>query len=312
MMEKNAIAINQTPIATYLNRFSCADFIEIRCIKSSDVKRFWIHKFEYSILEPQLLELNNEGFNIFASVNPRRCKGSNEEAISQLAAFHADVDCPLGQYGCFAAKSPQGGDESISIPLPSLVVNSGHGWHLYWQLADPIPVTPANRSHFNAINRGLAHAVGGDPACCDLARILRIPGFINHKPPAMPIQIAAHRPVTYTLEEMIPFAAEAPAAQTLELGDIPEMTEELKQRFADACKADKSKDLMRAWRGEIGDGSSDSRHVLVKMLAESGQFSAEEIVAITCGWQWYNRRSKQLKDPEAVREDAIRLVSKLA
>ena len=40
------------------------------------------------------------------------------------------------------------------------------------------------------------------------------------------------------------------------------MTVNLKERFAEARKADKSGQLRKEWRGEIGDGSSDSRYVL--------------------------------------------------
>jgi len=295
--------------STYFDRFSDDDLIEIRCINLASVKRHWIHPADYPSLKPEFLQLNNDGYNIFASVNPRCCQSSKEEAIISVVAFHADIDCP-GGHSCFAAKRTQRKDKAT--PLPTLVVTSGHGFHLYWHLAVPVSVTPANRPHLKAINRGLSLSTGGDPACCDLARILRIPGFINHKPPAQPVQLVAHRPVTYTLEELAPFAAVGPTAKEIDLGDIPEMTDDLKERFAEARSADKSGQMRRAWRGEIGDGSSDSRYVLIKMLTESAQFTPEEIVVITCDRTWYNKKSKQLKDPELVREDAIRLVGKLA
>jgi len=150
-----------------------------------------------------------------------------------------------------------------------------------------------------------------DAACCDLARILRLPGFVNHKPPAKPVQIVARHPVRYTLAEMEPFAVGASTEEAAaEIGDIPEMTEELKRRFAEARKSDKSGEMRRAWRGEIGDGSSDSRYVLVKALLATGRFAPEETVAIICSRQWFNRRSRQIKAPEAVAEDAIRLIGK--
>lgn len=266
---------------------------------------------EYPSLEPKLLALNENGYGTFASVNPRRYEGSKESAIATVVAFHTDIDPEKWENSCFAAKTPQG-EESASIPIPSLVINSGHGWHLYWRLAAPIPITLANRSHLKAINRGLARTVGGDPACCDLARILRLPGFINHKPPARLVETLARYPICYGLEEMAPFASEVSPANEKAMGEIPEMGAELKERFHKVRRADKTKQMTRAWRGEIGDGSSDSRYVLVKILIESGRFSPEEMVAITCGRQWYNKKSKQLKDPVAVREDAMRLVGKLA
>ena len=65
---------------------------------------------------------------------------------------------------------------------------------------------------------------------------------------------------------------------------------ELEARFNAAHHADRSGDITRAWRGEIGGGSSDSRYVRVRHLLQAG-FSAEEIVAIVCACRWYNIRA---------------------
>jgi len=60
---------------------------------------------------------------------------------------------------------------------PHLVVYSGSGGaHAYWRLAritDPEEIEAANRT--------LAHALGGDQASTDRARIMRLPGTINGK-----------------------------------------------------------------------------------------------------------------------------------
>ena len=60
---------------------------------------------------------------------------------------------------------------------PELVVYSGSGGaHAYWRLArvtDPEEIEAANRT--------LAHALGGDQASTDRARIMRLPGTINGK-----------------------------------------------------------------------------------------------------------------------------------
>lgn len=60
---------------------------------------------------------------------------------------------------------------------PELVVYSGSGGaHAYWRLArvtDP--------EQIEAANRRLAHALGGDEASTDRARIMRLPGTKNHK-----------------------------------------------------------------------------------------------------------------------------------
>lgn len=60
---------------------------------------------------------------------------------------------------------------------PHLVVYSGSGGaHAYWRLARPaIPAT------LEAANRKLAGHLGGDLACCDRARVMRVPGSMNWK-----------------------------------------------------------------------------------------------------------------------------------
>ena len=63
--------------------------------------------------------------------------------------------------------------------------------------------------------------------------------------------------------------------------------------------------------GEIGDGSSGSRYVLVGRLRRAG-FSEDEIAAIVCSRRWYNRYSRRVKPLVAVRLDVARLLGKMA
>ena len=72
---------------------------------------------------------------------------------------------------------------------PSIIVHSGNGLHAYWLLEEPIAVTDDNREWVKQLLHGherhilqLGAAQGWkfDPVA-DLARILRIPGTLNHK-----------------------------------------------------------------------------------------------------------------------------------
>lgn len=58
---------------------------------------------------------------------------------------------------------------------PQIVVDSGHGWHLYWHLDKPVLITLASSAM-----KILADAMTGDPVG-DAARIMRIPGTLNFK-----------------------------------------------------------------------------------------------------------------------------------
>jgi RepB DNA-primase from phage plasmid len=68
------------------------------------------------------------------------------------------------------------------MPIPSQVVRTGNGLHAYWNLASPI--TPALwQSTADALKRVTQSlAIRCDHACTsDIARVLRLPGFVNTK-----------------------------------------------------------------------------------------------------------------------------------
>jgi hypothetical protein len=83
----------------------------------------------------------------------------------------------------------------------SMIVTSGtpgHA-HAYWQLQQPVDSEAIERA-----NRRLAHALGGDLASVDAARILRPGGTLNHKhQPPTPVTVVAHDPRRYRLAELV-------------------------------------------------------------------------------------------------------------
>lgn len=65
---------------------------------------------------------------------------------------------------------------------PSIIVDSGGGYHCYWLLRNPVPVDEVNRGDVQAIQHGWVQMVRGDPGASDLRRVLRMPGTYNMKP----------------------------------------------------------------------------------------------------------------------------------
>ena len=64
---------------------------------------------------------------------------------------------------------------------PTWVVFSGHGFHLYWVLTEALDATPDNVERVERLLHQLADHVGGDPAVCEIARLMRVPGSHNTK-----------------------------------------------------------------------------------------------------------------------------------
>ena len=71
--------------------------------------------------------------------------------------------------------------EALHHP-PSVIVDSGGGYHCYWLLRHTVPLDDANREDVELIQHGWVQLVGGDSGAADLRRVLRLPGSYNHKP----------------------------------------------------------------------------------------------------------------------------------
>ena len=64
---------------------------------------------------------------------------------------------------------------------PSIIIDSGGGFHLYWILSTAVLLNPEQIIKVEGVNRGACHRIGGDIASIDVTRILRVPGFLNWK-----------------------------------------------------------------------------------------------------------------------------------
>ncbi|NLE76339.1 MAG: hypothetical protein GX605_06255, partial [Chloroflexi bacterium] len=72
-------------------------------------------------------------------------------------------------------------------PAPSVVIDSGGGYHCYWLLQAPYPLTgQAERERAKDLQRRWVTWAGGDKGSQDLARVLRVPGTHNQKYPDRP------------------------------------------------------------------------------------------------------------------------------
>lgn len=69
---------------------------------------------------------------------------------------------------------------------PTLIIDSGGGYHAYWMFTEPVAVTDANRTHVQAVQAVWVDLIGCDPVSKDLARVLRVPGTKNVKPQYAP------------------------------------------------------------------------------------------------------------------------------
>jgi hypothetical protein len=105
--------------------------------------------------------------HVFVGVLPRTVRDGGRGAVGKARVLWVDCDSATS----VAALS--------SFPLPpSITIRSGTGAnaHAYWLLNTSVGLDEVER-----LNRRLADALGSDTRVADAARVMRIPGTLNHK-----------------------------------------------------------------------------------------------------------------------------------
>jgi P4 family phage/plasmid primase-like protien len=155
-----------------------------------------------------------------ATIQPSKTR--SKDTLAELNGLHADIDFRS------VLASPEEVEQKLGQLrlLPTAVVNSGNGLHCYWLFREALPATSDTISYIENLLRLLADHVGGDPACCEASRLLRLPGSHNSKGGAWTeVAIVADRPARYDpdeleewLTEVSPFIHRKPK----ENGDAPD------------------------------------------------------------------------------------------
>jgi hypothetical protein len=112
-----------------------------------------------------LVAANNQGAGVFVMINEGDGTGRRTENVTRVRALFLDLDgAPL---------EPVIGKDK---PAPLMIVESSpERFHVYWAMRD------VALDQFKGNQRLLAQKFSGDPSVCDLSRVLRVPGFYNHK-----------------------------------------------------------------------------------------------------------------------------------
>jgi hypothetical protein len=80
------------PIATYFRRFVALrpeEFIELRLMRYGQVEQLWVKPDQ--IPTENLKEADNNGWNVYAGVNPRRKNRGTKSAVTSVVAYHVDL-----------------------------------------------------------------------------------------------------------------------------------------------------------------------------------------------------------------------------
>lgn len=158
------------------------------------------------------------------------------------------------------------------VPPTLLQMRDRTHWHALWRLAEG-----QHRDVWTPIQQGLAAFYGTDPSVCDLARVIRLPGFPHYKDPknTAGYSIAQTRPSAYTLAQLAEAHGFAPASI------VAKPTPPLNIEFTDAVRA-------RVMEGlKAIDAYSASRHnALLSWItnATAAGMPQDEVSALAADW----------------------------
>jgi hypothetical protein len=114
---------------------------------------------------------NSNGYNIYVAANPllSGARKRTKECVAAVRHLYLDIDTD-GEARLDAIKAAD------RVPKPNAIIStSPHKYQILWRVAG------FDFEHQESILKQLVLAFGGDPACTDCNRVLRVPGFLNLK-----------------------------------------------------------------------------------------------------------------------------------
>jgi hypothetical protein len=114
---------------------------------------------------------NRNGANVYAAANPllSGSRKRTKESIASVRHLYIDIDTD-GDARLAALRA------SDAVPTPSAILSTSPGkYQVLWR------VEGFDFASQESALKLLALAFGGDPACTDCNRVLRLPGFLNRK-----------------------------------------------------------------------------------------------------------------------------------
>jgi len=253
--------------------FEPADIVEVRRVPSK--RSTWTAAGELADQADSLTADNGRGENIYCGPNPRTASGGRSAADVALArCLFVDFDGDGMTADAATARI-----DAAGLPAATLLIESGHGVHAYWRLAEPIQDLAA----WTQAQRRLIAAVQSDKSIHDAPRIMRLPGFLNVKSePHVVCQVVQADPSrVYPLDTLMAVLPEVEAPKP-KAGDLlPVVSSELSTVARAAAYID------RIERSTVGDRNAIAFRVAA-VLQNDFALPASDAAALLAKWNQGN------------------------
>ena len=167
--------------------------IELRCLSEGKrpIIRFGTYE-ELRKLAPKIAVWNKDGYDIYFGANPRA--GKSTKKVSKFNALFVDLD----KISVDDAESQlKSAIQKYLLPDATLCVMSGGGVHFYWKLKESLK----NAKEWTILQKRLIKCFPNADKCIhDAPRIMRLPGFVNHKN-GKTAEMIWNKQISYDLQE---------------------------------------------------------------------------------------------------------------
>jgi hypothetical protein len=142
---------------------------------------------------------NDNGANVYVSANPLHTgsRKRTKECVASVRHLYIDIDEDGDTRLALLRASDQ-------VPAPTAIISTSPGkFQALWR------VTGFDFEYQEEMLKRIAQVFGGDPACTDRNRVLRVPGFLNQKySPAHSVMVeypadAIYTPADFRLDDAI-------------------------------------------------------------------------------------------------------------
>ncbi len=232
------------------------------------------HNDKLPVIHSEVLDLTKqqEGFGIFFTVNGFHGGKRTGETLTNLNGFFCDIDYPDKINRTPDAIHTYKQDLLVELYdggcLPTYIVETKNGLHVYWLFKQPIylrELNPEQQERLKVLYRDIEEAIlkrfDGDPGAKDVARVLRVPGTIHQKDPNDLFEVKlihASQEERFTFSELqnIFLKKEAPDTWATVNGENPlndEVKDDIEKLYPKLKRPSYEKLLSRA-PGSVPDG----------------------------------------------------------
>ncbi len=159
---------------TFLEAFHQNNKINFRALKEGQ-KPLNLNGYYNQYIEDKLKQLNEQGYNIYFTVNSG---GTKKEQINKINAFFIDCDCGKDNNGNYfdldiVKQYKQRVLQRVQDfgLVPSFVIDSRNGYHVYWLINN------AKVEQFEEVQKKLIHYFNSDERVFTAQFIMRLPGY---------------------------------------------------------------------------------------------------------------------------------------